>query len=250
MVKCILTILFLSVTVISQNQTFKRETILQTYSQGYVVIKATRKSIVVFDDRGRQVERVTEQHGKIKTRAQLKKGEYLIVTDFDRKEFRASEPKITEIQPVMTVTKGAPQMIYPSWRPGTTIEVYSQGFYLEERAAIERAISSWNVGIVTFKYRGEGQGQLTIKRGTELTGMCAYSDLTSVDGILTEGVMFIDSRIKRPSALESVVAHEMGHAMGLSDCRPCQSVMRPFRSRDKSNGFTAPTRVDLSVLRQ
>jgi len=177
---------------------------------------------------------------------------------YDYRRF-TTDVTIKEIEPVSEkvsfntkLSTGRPEMFFTSWPLGSTVQVYSEpGFTPEQRKAIERALNAWNVGAVRFEYRGEGQGQVTVRRQNVLAldkKHFAYFQPYISDGQLTAGEIFIDHRAVRPEAVESIVVHEIGHSLGLSDCKNCKSVMRAFPSVNKSNGFVAPTELDLSVL--
>ena len=191
-------------------------------------------------------------HKDIRYRINVKYYDYRrFRTDVTIKEIEPDSEKISFNTKLST---GRPEVFFTSWPLGSTVQVYSEpGFTPEQREAIERALNAWNVGAVRFEYRGEGQGQVTVRRQNVLAldkKHFAYFQSYISDGQLTAGEIFIDHRAVRPEAIESIVVHEIGHSLGLSDCKDCKSVMRAFPSVNKSNGFVAPTELDLSVLSQ
>lgn len=129
---------------------------------------------------------------------------------------------------------------------GPEIEVRSQGFSPEQMKVIELAVKSWNSQL---HYRGEGKGQVTIK-WKSLAGMQAQTELALVNDTLVSAVVFIDPSTTDLKALQSTVAHEIGHVLQLPDCSKCDSVMRSkSKGRNKTNGFVVPTPGDLASIR-
>lgn len=211
-------------------------------------VKAFCNTEVVFDDQGNEVVLVRASKGKLRYRTELKPGEAWTqeiygfrkhVTSVEIKEVGELSDKAFTGQ----ITKGAPVRMYASW-PGT-VDVYSQGFDVDEQKAIGLAASSWG----RFVYRGEGVGQLTIRKVPMKSVLPevpkhleAFTRLVWIDSTVTGADIYIDPKVKK---LQSVVSHELGHTLGFSDCVDCESVMET-KTRKRRDG---PTGLDLKLLR-
>lgn len=216
-IKSILLALICSVTVGAQTRTFKREISLLD-SQGKV--KAYRNSLVVYSG-DKETETITGQHGKLRT---AKLGEWFVRHEFG--EYRGSQPTITE----------------PDYEPLT---VSAEGFSIPEQAAIRRALESWNVGAIRFVY--QDNGQVKIKRQS-LTVM-ALSIVQIQGGRVVSADVLVDPHVTNLDALQSAVAHEFGHVLGLADSTDKSSIMfHKSRGKNRDNGHLGPTNLDLQAI--
>jgi hypothetical protein len=134
--------------------------------------------------------------------------------------------------------------------------------------AVKTAMDNWNVAAaesganVHFSFKGltNGeqirQGDLILirqrvygKRNRHLARLEAHS-LRS-DQLIDWGLILVDPRVKDGTVLTNIVAHEIGHSMGLLDCYHCQSgttAMGLLKSAEESNGIEGPTICDRSSV--
>ena len=130
--------------------------------------------------------------------------------------------------------------------------------------AVKTAMDNWNVAAaesganVHFSFKGltDGeqisQGDLILirqrvysKKNRHLARLEAHS-LRS-DQLIDWGLILVDPRVKDRNVLTNIVAHEIGHSMGLLDCYHCQSgttAMGLLKSAEESNGIEGPTSCD------
>ncbi len=62
-----------------------------------------------------------------------------------------------------------------------------------------------------------------------------------------------DFATTKPKALQGFMVHELGHGLGLRDCKFCEekkTIMSSFPGINKDNGLVAPSTCDLEVVRQ
>lgn len=236
------------------NLTFSRDT---TVFDRKGKVKAFCNTEVVFDDQGNEVVIVRASKGKLKYRTELKDGEAWAQKIYGfRKHVTSVEVKeVSEFPVTSYISKGAPEITLSSWARGATVRVTIEGFTPDEQAAIRRGVESWNVGFVNFTFEGEGL-PLLVKRGdvrkdlglTDRDPLAYFNPWT--DGVdVISGELVLDYRLTRLDAIQSVVAHEMGHGFGLSDCTKCKSVMKATVGVNKSTGYLGPSSVDLEALR-
>ena len=239
-----------------QQVSFTRETAIRN-SKGKVIARCLAE--IVFDDHGDPVVAVKEQSGKLKYRRQLKHGEAWIQHSYDFKKFFSTvEVKEVGEAPEFSsyVSKGAPEITLPSWARGATIKVTIEGFTAEEQIAIRRGVEAWNIGIVKFTFEGEGL-PLIIKRGdvgkilglTDRTPLAYFNPWVDGTTVLSAEIV-LDHRLTNLEAIQSAVAHEMGHGLSLSDCKQCKSVMKAEVGVNKSSGYLGPSPVDLKAIKR
>lgn len=152
------------------------------------------------------------------------------------------------------VSKGAPDTSLVGWKTGETVKVeIDPEFSADEQRAIRQAAESWNIGIVTFTFKGEGI-PLSVTRGSFYKGkgnVIAYFRPWT-DGInVIAAEIVLDRRLTRLDVIQSIVAHEIGHGHGLSDCRNCESIMK-HKTKGGVNTplkYMGPTEIDVKILR-
>jgi hypothetical protein len=80
-----------------------------------------------------------------------------------------------------------------------------------------------------------------------------FNPLTqSSDGLLVSAWIDFDFATTSPQALQGFMAHELGHGMGLWDCKSCKkkkTIMNSFPGINDDNGLLAPSVCDLEVVR-
>lgn len=157
-----------------------------------------------------------------------------------------------ELKPIIGtyIPKGAPEVVYPTWKHGSTVGVVIVGFSENEIAAIQSAIDGWNaLGLVRFEIRPSGELKVIREETLKASGLDSYFLGVSDGTTLESGTIAIDPRVKDSQALISHTSHELGHSLGFSDCKNCQSIMRrPYKGVNKANGYLSPTDVDIAAL--
>jgi hypothetical protein len=102
-----------------------------------------------------------------------------------------------------------------------------------------------------------GQGEMTIIRGDIYDKKIKHLALLQAhslrnDQVIDYAVVVVDQRVKNPEVLTNVIAHEIGHSLGLLDCYGCSrksTAMGLMKSGEEPNGIEGPTTCDkLSVL--
>ena len=114
---------------------------------------------------------------------------------------------------------------------------------------------------VRFVYAGLSEGVadcemcLSIVRGVVYAR--ASGHLALVRGMVDEqqrllrATIVIDHKIRHGELFEDIVAHELGHTLGLRDCPGCQqrsTVMLPLASSTKGNEMAGPSPCDLAAV--
>lgn len=177
-----------------------------------------------------------------------------------------------ELPPACITNHNAPPVNAYYWPPDTNVKVYlKRGMFTDEqRAALLAAMKSWSDSAVhieagiRFSYAGEidqlasCKGCLTVTRRevyrTDRQHYAFFNPLQhDSDGLLVTAWIDFDFATTKPQALQGFMAHELGHGMGLWDCKSCQkkrTIMNAFPGINKDNGLTAPSTCDLEVVRQ
>jgi hypothetical protein len=159
------------------------------------------------------------------------------------------------------------------------VEVYvrSQDFAADEVPEMLRAVQTWDASAsengsgVHFEYKGTvAKGEtcmncLTIIRdkvadrrhGAELQAFSRRNDQ-----IIDYAWIVIDPSYRTSKILTSIIAHELGHSLGLLDCYGCKrgsSAMNRFdttlslfqiKVADWSNGIKGPTSYDVAQVKE
>lgn len=157
------------------------------------------------------------------------------------------------------------------WRPDTDVKVHFRRgmFTAEQQAALLGAMKAWsdsaaytNSG-VRFSFAGEidqlatCKGCLTITRRqvhkNDARSYALFNPLQDGDGLLTSAWIDFDFATTKPQALQGLMTHELGHGLGLWDCKSCKAkrtIMNAFPGINKDNGLIEPSPCDLEVVRQ
>jgi hypothetical protein len=158
------------------------------------------------------------------------------------------------------------------WPPDTNVKVYfARGMFTsEQRATLLAAMKSWSdsnahtdAGI-SFSFAGEIDrvancaGCLTVmRREVHKNDRKHYAFFNPLkqdgDGLLVNASIDFDFATTNAQALQGYMAHELGHGMGLWDCKSCKkkkTIMNGFPGVNNDNGLVAPSVCDLEVVRQ
>lgn len=178
----------------------------------------------------------------------------------------------TVAQESCVTNRNAPPVSAYYWPPDTTVKVYfvREMFTAEQRATLFAAMKTWSdagahtgTGI-SFTYAGEIDGKanctgcLTVtRREVHKHDRKHYAFFNPLkqdsDGLLVSAWIDFDFATTKPQALQGFMAHELGHGMGLWDCKTCkkkQTIMNGFPGINNDNGLVAPSACDLEVVRQ
>ena len=168
--------------------------------------------------------------------------------------------------------RNAPPVNAYYWPPDTYVRVYfARGMFTEEqRLTLLTAMKTWTdaneqtgAGI-NFSYAGEidnlatCNGCLTVTRRevhkNDRRHYAFFNPLRqSSDGMLISAWIDFDFATTNPKALRGYMVHELGHSLGLFDCKSCQkkkTIMNGFPGINDDNGLLAPSLCDLEVVRQ
>jgi len=170
----------------------------------------------------------------------------------------------------ITDTNAPPQNTW-HWPAGTHVKVYLKRgmFNRNEQKAIREVMEQWNVVSelagtgIRYEYAGEvdqpkdGLGDLTLTRieimkGTNNRYFAYFFPVHAGKGLIRSAQITFDFLIKDIEALRSFVAHELGHGMGLRDCKSCKrksTIMNGYPGVNKGNGLVAPSACDARVVK-
>lgn len=158
------------------------------------------------------------------------------------------------------------------WRPDREVRIHFQRglFTTEERKVLLTTIRNWsiiaaesNTG-VKFTYAGELDATATCTSCLRITRTEVnrkdpkhyaffYPVELTADWLLISARIELDFATTQPRALQSFIAHELGHGMGLADCPTCQkkkTIMNSFPAINRDNGLIAPSECDVKIVKQ
>jgi hypothetical protein len=175
------------------------------------------------------------------------------------------------INQVCTTNLNAPPTSIYYWRPDTTVKVYftRHMFTPEQRSTMFEAMTVWTVAAkrvgadIRFVDAGDSDGLIQCKECLTVTRSEVYkrdrkhyaffNPLSwDRDGLLISAWIDLDVATTSLKALRSFMAHELGHGMGLWDCKSCkknQTIMNGFPGINRDNGLASPSDCDLEVVR-
>lgn len=154
------------------------------------------------------------------------------------------------------------------WRPGARVRLYflKDNFSREELAAFARAVGNWNTALgeidsrVVFVDGGEREmvseddASVTILRGVPKgKDRLGQMKLYSMSNGVMRATMIISPAVTDPDALTSLMAHELGHSLGLGDCYGCRrgtTTMAAFKDINEGNDVYSPSECDKYVVAQ
>lgn len=168
--------------------------------------------------------------------------------------------------------RNAPPASTYYWRPDTNVKVFFERgmFTPEHRAVLLAAMKNWSDAAaasgagIRFSYVGEVDWLARCENCLTVTRRAVHKNdpkhyaffnpiRTDSDGLLLSARIDFDLATTKPQALQGFMAHELGHGLGLWDCKTCKkkkTIMRDFPDINKDNGLIAPSACDLEVVRQ
>lgn len=164
------------------------------------------------------------------------------------------------------VGRTAPPTGFWTWPPDTRVNVYLRvpDFSQADVAAVKLALGSWDANAsengsnVRFIFQGltrvtrNSRREITIVRSpvfNEKQRHRALLEAHSIHGdrFIDYALILVDPSVQDLDLLTNVIAHEIGHSLGLLDCPQCSSLstaMGLLKSGNESNGITGPTSCD------
>lgn len=157
------------------------------------------------------------------------------------------------------------------WPPDSHVRVFfiRGKFTPEQREMLFTAMNTWTEAAteagagVKFSYAGDTDQLshcnpcLTItRRDVNQQDRKHYAFFNPLkqdrNGLLISAWIDFDFATTKPQALLGFMAHELGHGMGLWDCKTCKkhkTIMNSFPGINSDNGLTAPSPCDKEVVR-
>ena len=164
------------------------------------------------------------------------------------------------------VGRTAPPVGFWTWPANTHVNIYLRepDFSESEVSAVRLAVQNWdattmeNGSNVRFTFHGltretrTARGEMTIirkavsdKKHRQRAVLEAHS--LQNDRFIDYALLLVDPLVTNPAMLTNVVAHELGHSLGLLDCYKCNSkstAMGMLKAGNESNGIEGPTACD------
>lgn len=167
--------------------------------------------------------------------------------------------------------RNAARVGFWTWPAKSEVKVYLRDpdFSADYSAAVAAALTNWdavaaeNGSNVHFSFRGlttetkTARGEVTIIRGEVFTKKEKHLALLkahslSNDQLIDYAIVIVDFRVSNPNVLTNVMAHEIGHSLGLMDCYECSSgttAMGLMKTATEPNGIEGPTPCDILAVR-
>jgi len=154
------------------------------------------------------------------------------------------------------------------WKPGARVKVFylKDNFSREELAAFTRAVSNWNTALVEIDSRvafvnggeremvAEDDASITVLRGVPKgKDRLGQLKLYSMSNGVMRATMIVSPAVTDLDALTSLMAHELGHSLGLGDCYGCRrgtTTMAAFKDINEGNDVFSPSECDKYVVAQ
>lgn len=137
------------------------------------------------------------------------------------------------------------------WRANTEVKVYFIGFSESQKLAAMKGAESWQGIGARFTMASDVteiqtcDDCLTIRRAKARKGERATQQAVYFTDSGFIRYAWIDTEAKDENALRSIMAHEVGHSLGLIDC-DCDSVMGKLGGY---RGWPLPNQRDIELVR-
>ena len=152
------------------------------------------------------------------------------------------------------------------WKPNTHVRLYylKSNFSGTETEALSRAVNNWNNALreidsrIVFINGGERESVVEddasimvmrgIPKGKERLGEIKFYSMSN--GV-NRMVVTISPVVTDLNALTSLMAHEIGHSLGLADCYGCRrgtTTMAAFKDDNKGNDVYEPSECDKYIV--
>jgi hypothetical protein len=153
-----------------------------------------------------------------------------------------------------------------TWPANSQVNIYLRepDFSADYVSAVRVAVQNWDAAAaengsnVHFTFHGltretrTAHGDMTITRGDVYDKKVKHLALLEAhslrsDQLIDYALVVVDIRVKNPDVLTNVMAHEIGHSLGLLDCYECQSkttAMGLMKTSNEPNGIDGPTGCD------
>ncbi|HWN09156.1 MAG TPA: hypothetical protein VNO50_07820 [Pyrinomonadaceae bacterium] len=164
------------------------------------------------------------------------------------------------------VGRTAPPAGFWTWPPHTRVNIYLRepDFSKVDVAAVKLALESWdatateNGSDVRFSFQGltretkNARREITIVRSKVFNQKQRHRALLEAhsingDRFIDYALILVDPSVQDQGLLTNVIAHEIGHSLGLLDCPQCSSrstAMGLLKAGNESNGIQGPTACD------
>jgi hypothetical protein len=164
------------------------------------------------------------------------------------------------------VGRTAPPIGFWTWPANTRVNIYLRepDFSESDISAVRVAVDNWDSTAtetgsnVRFVFHGltretrNAQGEMTIVRQAVFNKTQRHRALLEAhsrqqDQFIDYALILVDPSVRNAGMLTNVVAHEIGHSLGLLDCYKCDSrstAMGLLKAGDESNGIEGPTFCD------
>jgi len=164
------------------------------------------------------------------------------------------------------VGRTAPPTGFWTWPANTRVSIYLRepDFSEKDIAAVKLAVGNWDATAIEtganvhFIFVGltretrTGQNEMTIVRQSIFNKKQRHRALLEAhslqqDMFIDYALILVDPSVRSSGLLTNVVAHEIGHSLGLLDCYECNSrstAMGLLKAGNESNGIEGPTPCD------
>jgi hypothetical protein len=158
-----------------------------------------------------------------------------------------------------------------TWPSNSHVNVYLRqpDFSEAELSAVRVAVENWDVTAlengsrVRFSFHGLTRetriapADMTIIRGAVYDKKSRHLAMLEAHSLrnnqlIDYALVIVDFSVNRPEVLTNVVAHELGHSLGLLDCYQCNrksTAMGLLKTATEPNGIEGPTACDRNAVR-